>query len=107
MSSKKLDIEINSISPLLSEAIAHCRRALEISVPEFAKSIHKSKEFVYQLERAEIAITSQILLDCATALGISIGEIIEIALSGQLMLISADERSRNIGSPDTDTTRAR
>ncbi len=91
MSSNKLDVHIHCLSPLLSEAIGQCRRALDMSVKEFANKIHKTPNYLFQLERAKIAITSQVLQDCATNLGLSVGELVDIAVYGQVLLLTDED----------------
>jgi transcriptional regulator with XRE-family HTH domain len=91
MSSKNLNVQIYSLSPQLGAAIGQCRQTLNMSVHEFAKKIHKTPDFVFQLERAEIRITSQVLLDSATALDLSIGELIDVAVSGGVLLLTDED----------------
>jgi ribosome-binding protein aMBF1 (putative translation factor) len=81
MFSRKANIQIHSVSPVLSEAIRQCRIAAGMSPEQLAKKIRKSSDFVNDLEQALIAIDSQILEDCASALGLSSGEMVNIAIS--------------------------
>lgn len=81
MLSNKTEVHIHSLSPMLSEAIKQCRIALDLSPQQFAKKICKSVNYVQQLEQAKIAISSDVLQDSAFALGLTVGELVEIAVS--------------------------
>jgi ribosome-binding protein aMBF1 (putative translation factor) len=73
---KKTAIQIHSQSPELSAAIKQCRIRLDMSPQEFAKKIRKTAEYVHELEQAEIAINTPTLEDCASAFGLSVGELV-------------------------------
>ena len=51
MPSRKSELHIHSLSPMLSEAIKQCRMALDMSPQQFAKKIRKSVDFVNDLEQ--------------------------------------------------------
>lgn len=84
---KKIDIQINSLSPALGETIRQCRLALRMSPREFANQLHTSLTFVLQIERAEVAMTSQILEDCAQILGLSPQELVDMSMSKKMMMV--------------------
>jgi len=90
MSSRNLDVQIHRISPLLSQTIKQCRRALHMSSAEFAQRLRKTPAYLAQLERAEIAFTSQVLEDCASTLGLSVAELVEIAVSDRMVLLTEE-----------------
>lgn len=54
-----------------------------LSPQELATRLKKPDTFVDKLERAEAAITSAILEDCASALGLSLAELVKLALSAE------------------------
>ena len=97
---KKIDIQINSMSPMLGETIRQCRLALKMTPREFANQLHTSLTFVLQIERAEVAISSQILEDCANILGLSSAELCELAMSEKVMMVveSRDESSSTLSA---------
>lgn len=81
MFKRRANIQIYSVSPILSKTIKQCRCTIEMSTEELAKAIHKSTEYVIDLEQAKIAIDSQTLEDCALVFGLSPSQMVEIALN--------------------------
>jgi len=93
MFAKTTGVQIHSLSPMLSEAIKECRIALDLSPQEFARKIYKSADFVYDVEQAEIAINSDVLEDSASVFGLSVGELVEIAVSEKSRIVASVQRS--------------
>lgn len=83
----KKEIQKIGLSKLLSKAIWRARIALDLSVPELAKKIGKSHFFCHKLERNDIVIDAQTLQDCACAFGLSVGELVELAFSGDIVVL--------------------
>lgn len=94
MYSRKTEVQIHSLSPLLSEAIKRCRTALDMSPQSLARKIGRHPAFVTKLENAEVAIDSQSLEDCASAFGLSVGELVELALSKNVLVVASIESKK-------------
>ena len=88
MYTKKTDIQIHSLSSLLSKAIKQCRNALDLSSKEFATKIHKSTSYIQDVEQGRIPVTSDVLEDCASAFGLSVSELFEIAISEKALVVA-------------------
>lgn len=88
MFERKPDIQIHSLSPLLSKAIKECRLSLDLSKQEFAKKIRKSPNYVEDLEQARVAITSDVLENSANVFGLSVGELVEIAVTEKTLVVA-------------------
>jgi ribosome-binding protein aMBF1 (putative translation factor) len=95
MFSRKPDIQIHGLSPMLGEAIKQCRRSLDMPVQELAIKIRKTPDFVLDLEHAKTNINSQILEDCAAAFGLSASELVEIALSEKVLVVARTARPKH------------
>ena len=103
MFSKRSSVQIKSVSPRLSQAIKQCRQALEMSQKDLSRKIRRSVEYVQDLENSAVAIDSQTLEDCATSFGLSVGELVEIAISESVIVVA---EIVNTGVHDSLTVRS-
>jgi ribosome-binding protein aMBF1 (putative translation factor) len=91
MFSSRADVQIHGHSQVLSQTIKECRMALNMSPEQLARMIKKTPEFVQDLEKAKVAIDSQVLEDCAWAFGLSAAEMVEIAVSEAVLVVAGDQ----------------
>ncbi len=87
LKNRRIDIQINTNSPALGETIRKCRLDMGLSPREFASRLHSTLTFVLQIERAEVPITSQILEDCASILGMTAHELVELSMKQKYSLV--------------------
>ncbi|MBX9571751.1 MAG: helix-turn-helix domain-containing protein [Candidatus Obscuribacterales bacterium] len=71
----------SSIQPSLCKAIRDCRITLGLSAADFAQRLGKPVSYVEQLETASLSLDGRKLKSCASALGVSSGDLFDIAYS--------------------------